>query len=354
MRRPVNSILAGGLAVLLSGGLWIAAPAPHALAGERSLGELLKQLQSADTLAERMRAAEGIAEYGPSVVPRLLPLLDHPDPRTQEYACLALVRLGPEAEAAVPSLIRQASRRDCVFRRYAIFALHQIGPPAAPAVPALIGVLTEDAPDCRLAAAEALAGIGQAAVPALIETLRRPDPRASCAACLTLQQLGAQAVPAIPALLEAVAAPDESLRDEIFMTLAGFGGDAVEPLARLLDSPEPGLRRRAALTLGRLQRTAHPSEAALGKRTQDSDASVRFWAVRSLAAIGAASPATRQYLLQAVGDSDPNVRWQALTSLASVAPELARQAARDLLDDPHPSVRKQAQAVAEALDPERA
>jgi HEAT repeat protein len=247
-------------------------------------------------------------------------------------------------------LIGKLALPDCPFRRDAILALKQIGPGASAAVPALIGVLTDEDAGCRKVAADALVGIGEAALPALIETLRQHDVEAHRAACPVQQQLDAQAAPAIPALVEAAAEPNDLLRDEVFLTLARIGGDAVDSLIRLLDSPDAGLRRRAAMTLGQLRRAAHQSETALGLRTRDADASVRFWSVRSLPAIGATSAATREHLLQAVNDVDPNVRWQAITSLAALDAALAKQAAAKLLNDPNPAVRKQAQAVAEALD----
>ncbi|MCU0979615.1 MAG: HEAT repeat domain-containing protein [Pirellulaceae bacterium] len=350
MRNRTLLVLAGKLAILLSIGGGGSAAAGRVQAGEQSLGDLIGKLQSPDGLAERLQAAEAIAEYGSAAVPPLLPLLDHPSARTQEYACLALIRLGPEAEAAVPALIRKVDLRDCPYRRDVILALKQIGPSASAAVPALISVLKDEDAVYRRAAAEALAGIGQAALPALIETLREHDLEARRGAFSAQQQLVARAAPAIPVLAEAAAEPNEGLRDAVFLTLAGIGGAAVDELVRLLDSPEAGLRRRAAMTLGQLRRAARQSETALGLRTRDADASVRFWAVRSLPAITAASAATREHVLQAVHDVDPNVRWQALTSLGALDAALAKQAAADLMNDPNPAVRKQAKAVAKALD----
>jgi HEAT repeat protein len=350
VRNRTCLVLASKLAILLSIGVFGAAAARRAQAGEQALGALIGTLQSSDALAERLQAAEAIAEYGSAAVPLLLPLLDHADERTQEYACLALIRLGPEAESAVPALIHKVGLRDCPYRRDAILALKQIGPGASAAVPALIGMLTDEDAGDRRAAVDALARIGQAALPALIEALRHHDVEARREVCSALQQLGAQAAPAIPALAEAAAEPNEGLRDAVFLTLAGIGGGAVDDLVRLLDSPEAGLRRRAAMTLGQLRQAAHQSETALGLRTRDADASVRFWAVRSLPAVGAASAATRDHVRQAVHDADPNVRWQALTSLSALDTALAKEAAADLRNDPNPAVRKQAQAVVKALD----
>jgi HEAT repeat protein len=280
----------------------------------------------------------------------LLPLLDHADGRTQEYACLALIRLGPAAESAVPALIHKVGLRDCPYRRDAILALKRIGPGASAAVPALIGVLKDEDAGDRRAAVDALAGIGQAALPALIEAFRHDDGEARLEVCWALQQFGARAAPAIPALAQAAAERNEGLRDAVFLTLAEIGGVAVDELVRLLDNPEAGVRRRAAMTLGQLRRAARQSETALGMRTRDADASVRFWAVRSLPAIGAASAAAREYVRQAVHDADPNVCWQALASLGFLDAALAKQAAADLMADPNPTVRKQAKAVAKALD----
>jgi HEAT repeat protein len=350
VRNRIVSIQASALATLLSIGILGADAAPCVQAGEKSLGDLIRQIQSTGAATERVKAAEAIAEYGSDAVPLLLPLLDDDHEKTQELACLALVRLGPEAEAAVPALTSKVARRDCPFRRDAMLALRQIGPGASAAVPTLIGVLSDEDAGYRKAAADALAGIGEAALPALVETLREHDVAARRSVCPVLQQLGALAAPAIPALVDAAEEPNDPLRDAAFLTLARIGRDAVDSLVRLLDSPDAGLRRRAAMTLGQLRQAARQSETALGSRTRDADASVRFWSVRSLPAIGADSAATREHLLLAVNDVDPNVRWQAVTSLAALDAALAKQAAAKLLGDPNPAVRKQAQAVAEALE----
>ncbi len=59
---------------------------------------------------------------------------------------MALARIGPEAQSAVPRLIALVEQDpDEIVRKNAIRALGQIGPGAAPAVPVLVEQLRAEA-----------------------------------------------------------------------------------------------------------------------------------------------------------------------------------------------------------------
>src|SRR5262245_55624286 len=73
----------------------------------------------------------GIERYAPAV-PYLAQLVEEADPGTRFLAAQALSKLGDEAEAAVPSLLK-ALRADDMYLRMAITgALINIGNPAVP------------------------------------------------------------------------------------------------------------------------------------------------------------------------------------------------------------------------------
>ena len=122
---------------------------PHAVAtATESLEELCRRLESPRNVTERIHAAEAMVVYGRRTVPSVCELLRHGDPKVREYALLAIIRLGPEAEQAVPQLTALAQASPEPLRIDAVLALGQIGPAATTAVPALLRVAHE--PDRRL------------------------------------------------------------------------------------------------------------------------------------------------------------------------------------------------------------
>lgn len=149
------------------------------LGAEQSLAELLGQLQYPREAGARLRAAEALAQYGEYAVPALRRLLVDRDARVRSYACVALVRMGPRATAAVSDLvpIGRNTGESNAFRETAILALGQIGPLASPAFPMLQEVLREPpCPQLRQEVFSALAAIATPeAVGALIDILEHGD-----------------------------------------------------------------------------------------------------------------------------------------------------------------------------------
>jgi hypothetical protein len=87
----------------------------------------------------RQTAFDALSRIGEPAVPKLVKLLDDPDPQLRAEAVLALARIGPEASGAVTrltTLIEQDPEE--VVRKNAVRALGQIGPAAASAVDVLI------------------------------------------------------------------------------------------------------------------------------------------------------------------------------------------------------------------------
>jgi hypothetical protein len=93
-------------------------------------------------------ALDALIRIGQPAVPSLIALLKEPDPRLRGEAVVALSRIGPEAQAAVPQLTALAQNDpDEAIRKSAVRALGQIGPAAASAVPVLIEKLENEASD---------------------------------------------------------------------------------------------------------------------------------------------------------------------------------------------------------------
>jgi HEAT repeats len=86
-----------------------------------------------------------LIRIGGPAVPALVNLLDGPDAGLRSEAVVALARIGPEAQPAVPRLIALVENDpDEAVRKNAVRALGQIGPGAAPAVPVLVEQLREE------------------------------------------------------------------------------------------------------------------------------------------------------------------------------------------------------------------
>jgi hypothetical protein len=170
----------------------------------RPLGDVLEELKSPDPVV-RLHAVK-LLSYGPTkeAVPGLRQAAEDPDPGVAEQAAKGLRWVGPDAEAAVPTLIKRLKDPPSEgFREAALAALGGIGPKAAAAVPLLVAQLRQQQTPLK-ARQTAVAALGQmgpaarAAVPALTDAL---DERAlEQDAIAALIQMGEEARPAVPAL----------------------------------------------------------------------------------------------------------------------------------------------------------
>jgi beta-lactamase regulating signal transducer with metallopeptidase domain len=126
--------------------------------GVISVGQQKQVVRLLDTLrtakgSQRLHAAEKLAKYGRSVVPAITEMLQDDN----LWAAHALGLIGPEAEDAVPALIKSLTQGSVgSVRGFSASALRKIGPAAVPAIPALIGALKDKHGNTRMHAAEAL------------------------------------------------------------------------------------------------------------------------------------------------------------------------------------------------------
>jgi len=230
---------------------------------------------------------------------------------------VAIVRIGPEAERAVPQLAAILEASQDPTRATAVLALGRIGPAATPAVPAILRVAHD--PDWRLRkyAVDALASIGTTeAVRALTALLQSEERDLQIAALKAIQQCGPSAETALSKLLEfGVTASDTDLRDEAFLTAGHLGEAAVDDVIALLDAEQAESRRRAAMAISRMGAAGESAVPALQRVLDDPDATVRFWAARALGDIGLKDPGSRFALVRALADPDADVRWAAAEAL---------------------------------------
>lgn len=132
-------------------------------------------LLSSDDSVVRQEAVTALKLIGPNAeaaVPSLTKALEDRSEQVRWKAANALGEIGRRPEEAVPALVRMLSSKDSADRRWATVGLGRLGPDAVAAVPALIERLDDRVPFVRGDAACALGRIGpgaKAAVPKLLE-----------------------------------------------------------------------------------------------------------------------------------------------------------------------------------------
>lgn len=155
-------------------------------------------------------ATKALANIGKPSVPSLVEALRDGSSWVRWQVAVTLGQIGPEAEEAVPALVkalmreetdmtRGMGRRHWYAREAAAKALGKIGPSA---VPALTEALQHKGPVGRHAAADALAGIGpraKGAIPALERALRDEAKHVREAAADALRKINVSADESVPA-----------------------------------------------------------------------------------------------------------------------------------------------------------
>lgn len=133
-------------------------------------------------------AAMGLEVLGPratDAVPELMKIFDqNPSPQCRAAIARVVGLMGPEAKAAVPSLLRGATNADGVTRGNSLWALGRIHAEPELTIPVFINGLHDTDLGVQLSAASGLGTFGpaaKAAVPALvkyIETKQQPSNQA--------------------------------------------------------------------------------------------------------------------------------------------------------------------------------
>jgi HEAT repeat protein len=232
---------------------------------------------SPDEWAMRLAAAEAlwsINQRADEVLGVFAAVLDKVPANFCREAAGALGRMGPAAQAAVPTLASALNYEDSLdnaydYTRYlesraAPFdALGRIGPVAKAAVPALRGALADPDPGGRVHAAEALwrvSGRTDEAVPVLCAVLGERSGQMRLWAGETLGRMGAAAAAAVPALQKGLLDEYEDVRAQAATTLGAIGAaakPAVPALVRALKDPDPAVCEAA----GRALRQIDPEAA---------------------------------------------------------------------------------------------
>ena len=155
--------------------------------------------------------------------------------------------------------------------------------------PQLLALARSEDPDRRWWALRALAQVGDAdAAPVLAEALADPDPAIRAVAAMALASLCARApdgvTPLLPRLAQLLADDEGLVRQAAGDALARCGEPAAPLLAEALDSPEEGVRVRAAHALHRLRSVS--TAPALFRHLNDPNPLVRHHVYETLDEMG--------------------------------------------------------------------
>ena len=391
-----------------------------------SVQELLNAARDSDpdVRREAVEALGRIGPAARAAVPALITALDDPTGEVTVNAALALTRIGPEAIPFLARVVRENVKLrllavliigeseegakpavgiltdaleddDLGFVRAVILALARIGPEARAAAPALVRILADETNKLRGPAAYALGSIGdQDAIGRLEKCLEQNEnPRLRILAAnslllldpnndqrvkmdiplatdglrdrwtvmrhqsaMALRMIGPRAAPALANLTAGLQDPQETLRVDFLWTIAAIGPEAAPALpaiVRLMNVDDFPVRYAASYAAGKIGRAASPALPVLLKNLESRDEFLRFisaWAYANIApASNEVASRCLEPLKQGLKLPDPQARAEAALALARLGAG-AREAVpalKEIAGDDDLAVRN---AVAEALE----
>lgn len=308
--------------------------------GDEHLVPLLTQALKKANFLTKAYLARALGNIGPNAekaVPALIKMIG--DFRAYDsmaksdpvmMATLALGKIGPKAEKAIPALVKLLKNHESYHVRvYAAQSLGKIGPKAQKAVPAIVKLLDHKREFFRLSAALALGNLApltnstaeEKVVSVLTNFLADKSSSTHQQSCSILAKFGSKAEKAIPALIQLLESEDVMLRFSVVSALGSIGeGSAsnnkkiVPALTKMLGDKEWFVRfatGNALVTLG--ERNMGMPILLSGLKAKDSG--TRRVVAYTLGSIGDKGKDVLDALNEALTDQDKRVREAAKQSL---------------------------------------
>jgi HEAT repeat protein len=284
--------------------------------------------------------------------------LSDPVPAVRGQAALALSKIGPVAESAVPSLIETLRDADERVRCQAADALGAIAVDDMTTANALVALLTDPKGAVKIAAAralgvqqtaatlaitalrpllqdeeeavrttaaEAIARFGHldhAASDVLSEALGNQDSVVRAQTAEALGTIGAAALHTVPALVKATTDSNDRVRAKAVEALGKIGengaAESVPGLVRALRDRDNWVSALAAEALGQIGDSADGAIPALVRSLTHNNAEVRRNSAEALGRMSSTAAVARPSIETATHDTDGGVRAQAIRALGSI------------------------------------
>ena len=279
-------------------------------------GALLNALDDGNFYVRRA-AINAIGKLGiPDMSAVLLPLLSTPDPRIRRTVIIALRRLN--AQEAAPQMVEMLktylaapSQRDLPVVKTLVVALGDLQPPDA--IPVLADIVRGYV-GARSLAASALGEIGgQEGGSVLVEALADKSVNLELAALKSLGRIQYQ--PALPAVREFLTSPDPRLRRTAALTVGNLKDTTSIPtlLSMAYDDSSPLVRPAAIEALGTLgEKTLIPQLLPL---VDDTNAYLRAALAHTLSVLDGATPEVHVALEKLAQDQVEHVAFAAQRAL---------------------------------------
>ncbi|MFO0819415.1 MAG: HEAT repeat domain-containing protein [Pirellulales bacterium] len=304
---------------------------------------LVKHLAD-DDVEVRRRVRWALSQLGPqwrhdphlpSVLPRLVELLDDPQLERRLASLDALDFLGPAAASSAMRVAAALDDRDPRVQMKAIECLGKIGPLAEPALPAL--AKKSMSPSQRFAAEKAMSEIRADwrqilpqtdLVNALRESLLK-QPSQRWEALNQLRTLGAHAESAVSEVALLLVEPDERVRIAAWEALEAIdpqwkstaaGQQAMESMAKSLSGSNASIQLTSIQWLRRFGQRAEIARPTLLSLASHSDSRLREAALRAIGDVCKRDKDVIETLVRSLLNNSSTTRVAALASLAQIDP----------------------------------
>jgi HEAT repeat protein len=207
----------------------------------------------------RLETLNALTQIGPTAIPKLLPLLEHPDAGVRQGAIWALSNMGRSAESALPALLPRLKDTAAEVRMVAAWATGELSGSTAAILGHLRPLLKDSDFRVRAEAVQAFSNHPDAnrAVPDLIPLIDDPHALVRRMTVRALGEIGTGAKSTVPQLMLRLQDPDRLVRGNAITALARVSaGDAamikdtiVPQITPMLNDPDELVRSTAETVL---------------------------------------------------------------------------------------------------------
>jgi HEAT repeat protein len=342
----------------------------------------LLKARKAGVRAEVVMALGRIGADARAAVPDLIGLLGDKNERMRSEISLALGHIGP---ASVEPLIAACGHNDAFIRAGAVESLGYLVEPNLNVKHVALERAHDGSPVVRASAVKALAKLSladDAILPILTENIHHDDDQVRLAVVNLLvgrRQLLSRMGPELESLLTAKndrvsrhaayllgrSGPDAASRllnalrqdssriDQIADALAQIGRPAAAALAAGVSSPDPRVRRGAALALGQIRPIAPGIVQKLTAGLLDPDLAVKTAFLTAVGSLGSRASQSVPTVRALLNHQSAEIRMQAIHILSQSAPRDQRLVADliALVDDKDARVQREAIDILRSLGP---